>query len=158
MPERRTESPVEVGTREAIAARGLDTLGVRPAIGPETERFWKAAARGELVVEMCMRCGLHIFPPRGVCRRCHSREMDWVALEPPGVIYSATVNHNAWAPGVEAVYAIGLVEFPRFSGVRFVGYVDGFDGEPPIGALVDFGFHPTSGGLHRLHFTRWSGR
>ena len=84
--------------------------------------------------------------------------VDWVALEPPGVIYSATVNHNAWAPGVEAVYAIGLVEFPRFSGVRFVGYVDGFDGDPPIGALVDFGFHPTSGGLHRLHFTRWSVR
>ena len=157
MSESRTESPLVVGTREAIAARGLDTLGVKPAIGPETEPFWKAAARGELVVEVCMRCGLHVFPPRGVCRRCHSREMDWVALEPPGVIYSSTVNHNAWAPDVEAVYAIGLVEFPRFSGVRFVGYVDGFEGEPPIGALVDFGFHLTSGGLHRLHFTRWNG-
>ena len=158
MSQRRTESQGVVATQEAIAARGLDTLGVRPAITPETEPFWKAAARGELVVEMCMRCGRHVFPPRGVCRRCHSRQMDWVALEPPGVIYSATINHNAWAPEVEAVYAIALVEFPRFSGVRFVGYVDGFDGEPPIGAPVDFGFHLTSGGLHRLHFTRWSDR
>ena len=155
MPERQTQSQMVDGVQEAIAARGLDTLGVRPAIGPETAPFWKAAARGQLVVEMCMRCGLHLFPPRGVCRRCHSREVDWVALEPPGVIYSSTVNYNAWAPGVEAIYAIGLVEFPRFSGVRFVGYVDGFDGEPPIGALVDFGFHLTSAGLHRLHFTRW---
>jgi uncharacterized OB-fold protein len=142
----------------SIITGGLDTLGVKPAIGPESEPFWKAAAAGELVVEMCMRCGLHVFPPRGVCRRCHSREMDWVTLEPPGVIYSSTVNHNAWAPDVDAVYAIALVEFPRFSGVRFVGFVDGFDGEPPIDALVDYGFHVTSNGLHRLHFTPWTDR
>lgn len=139
----------------ALKEKGHDALGVRPAITPETERFWKAAARGDLLVEMCMSCGLHIFPPRGICRRCRGRAMEWVKLEPPGVIHSVTVNHNAWAPNVEPVYVAALVEFPQYSGVRFVGFVEGFEDEPPIGTRVDFGFHDALGGLHRLHFTPW---
>ncbi|MGE0304574.1 MAG: Zn-ribbon domain-containing OB-fold protein [Acidimicrobiia bacterium] len=133
----------------------MENLGVRPAISPETRPFWDAAARGDLVVEFCTACGLHIFPPRGVCRRCHSRELDWVTVEPPGVLYSYTVNHNAWFPGADAVYTLALVEFPEYSGARFVGFLKGFEGEPTIGTQLDVSFQPAFGDLHRVLFSRW---
>jgi uncharacterized OB-fold protein len=144
-----------IDVKAVLEAKGLTALGVRPAITPETEPFWKAAAHGELLVERCTSCGLHVFPPRGLCRNCRSRTMEWVAVEPPGVLYSVTENHNAWSPDVETSYVVALVEFPEYSGIRFVGIAEGFDGVPEIGTLVDFGFHPALDGLARLHFTPW---
>lgn len=155
MSNQHGESRLLVDARAAIEAKGHHTLGVRPAVTPETEPFWKAAAAGELIVELCLRCGLHNFPPRGICRRCLSRTMDWVSVDPPGVLYSVTVNHHAWAPDIEPGYVAGLVEFPHYSGIRFVGLVEGFEDEPPIGALLDFGFHTALDGLQRLHFMPW---
>lgn len=133
----------------------MEVQGVPPALTPEARPFWEATARGELLIERCMACSLHIFPPRGVCRRCHSRKLDWVALEPPGVLYSYTINHNAWSPGLEAEYGFGLVEFPQYSSVRFVGFLDGFDREPEVGALVNFSFIESVHGFHRVCFSPW---
>lgn len=139
----------------SLPLRALDQQGVRPAITPESEPFWAAAARGELVVEECPGCGLHIFPPRGVCRRCLRRDLTWTRVQPPGVLASFTVNHNAWSDGVEDVYGIGLVEFPRYSSVRFVGFLDQMTDPPVIGSLVDFAFVASTQGIHRIFFAPW---
>ena len=66
------------------------------------------------------------------------------------------MNHNAWSPGADAVYALAVVEFPDYSGVRFVGFLEGFGTEPRIGALVDFSFRPAFGTFQRLVFGAWS--
>jgi uncharacterized OB-fold protein len=134
----------------------IERQGVRPVITDESAPFWTAARNGELVVENCPECGLHIFPPRGICRRCLNRHLRWVRVEPPGVLVSYTINHNAWSEEVEAVYGVGLVEFPTFSAVRFVGFLDRFDDPPPMDALADFTFVESAKGIHRLCFTPWS--
>jgi hypothetical protein len=135
---------------------GFGGLGVRPAIEPEMEAFWQAAASGTLVVEQCDACGLHVFPLRGLCRRCRGRSMSLVVVEPPAVLYSYTVNHHSWAPGMEP-YPLGIVEVPGLDGIRFVGLLAGFEEELEIGQPVGFAFHESTaiGGLPRVHFTPW---
>lgn len=133
--------------------------GVPAAISAETEAFWAAGVRGELTVEQCRNCGLHVFPPRGVCRRCYGRELAPVAVEGPGLVYSHTVNHNAWGPDAPAVYTVVLAEFPEFSGVRFVGiYRDpaGSADPPGIGDRVGFSLVPAFDGRFQVVFHPWS--
>ena len=128
--------------------------GVLPAMTAETQPFWDAAARGELMVEQCSACGHHVFPARGVCARCRSRDMLNVVVDTPGCVYSVTVNHNPWFPGMDVPFALVLVEFPDFPGVRVVGRLRTTDpGSVGIGARVRVGFEPGPGDLSIPSFT-----
>ena len=149
--DRTGEVLAKEGTLDALAG-----LGVRPAISAESRPFWDAAAQGRLIVEQCKNCDLHIFPPRGVCRRCYGREMTWVDVRPPGVLHSHTENHQPWLPGL-GPYTLGLVELPDHDRIRLVGFVQGFRARPRIGDLVDFKFARFDGGLSRLYFGPWPG-
>jgi uncharacterized protein len=140
--------------------------GVPARITPETAPFWTAGAGGELVVEQCTDCGLHIFPPRGVCRGCYGRELRFVPVRPPGVVYARTVNHNAWYPDGPSVFPLVLVDFPDYSGVRFVGRCTGSgdaiepgdtDTLPKIDDLVGFELVPAFDGRFQLVFSPWKG-
>jgi uncharacterized OB-fold protein len=148
---------LDAAAKSSITNFGV--LGVRPAIEPEMQPFWDAAARGELVVERCNACGLHVFPLRGICRRCLSRSLSVVVVAPPGVLHSYTVNHHPWAPEISQ-YALGIVDLPGLDGIRFVGLLAGFAEEPEIDQLVGFQFCPSDAlaGLVRLHFTPWEPR
>ncbi|GAA0628882.1 hypothetical protein GCM10009547_35690 [Sporichthya brevicatena] len=134
----------------------LAVLGVRPAITPESKPFWDAAAQSRLVVERCDDCGLHVFPPRGICRRCLGRSLSWVDVAPPAVLHAFTHNHHPWAPGL-GVYTVGLVELPEHDRIRMVGVLDQLEREPRIGDLLDFTFTPFSEGLTRIGFVPWLG-
>jgi hypothetical protein len=129
---------------------------VPAAITPETATFWAAGNRGELTVEECPGCGLHVFPPRGVCRRCYRRDLRLRPISGPGTVYSHTVNHNAWGPDAPAVYTVVLVEFPGYSGVRFVGLFDDPAGPPRIGDQVGFTLVPAFDERFQISFHRWS--
>lgn len=124
------------------------TVGTPPAVTEETEPFWTAAAAGRLLVQGCAACGAQSFPPRGICRGCRSRETTMVEVTGPGVVYSLTVNHQRWLPGLEVPYAVVLVEFPDHPGVRVAGRLRGC---PPsaatIGMAVHIGFEPGPGGF-----------
>jgi len=124
------------------------TTGIPPAVTEETEPFWNAAKEGRLVVERCSDCGAESFPPRGVCRSCRSRATVPSEVTGRGVVYSLTVNHQRWLPGLEVPYAVVLVEFPDRPGVRVAGRLRG---RPPeeasIGMAVEIGFEPGPGGF-----------
>ena len=135
------------------AAAVMSRQGVAPAITPENAPYWEAASRNELIVEQCPECGLHIFPPRGVCRRCHARGLTWTLVQPPGILRSQTENHNSWLPGATGLYTFGLIEFPTYSNIRFVGFLTGFAEPPELDTEVGFAFIPTELGIHRLVIT-----
>jgi uncharacterized OB-fold protein len=123
-------------------------VGVPPAITEETAPFWEAAAAGRLVVERCTACGADSFPPRGTCRACRCRETTWAEVTGPGTVYSFTVNHQRWLPGLEVPYAVVLVEFPDHPGVRVPGRLRGCaPEEAAIGMAVDVGFAPGPAGV-----------
>lgn len=128
----------------------LSYQGIRPPFTKESAPYWAGLGEHRVLVERCVECSLHSFPPRGLCRRCGARTMEWVDAEGPGVIYSYTVNHHPWTPG-PSHYVVVLVELPKCSGVRLMGFLDS-QGPPEIGGLVDFGFASAFGDLTRLHF------
>jgi len=123
-------------------------VGIPPAITEETAPFWAAAAAGRLLVERCTACGTDAFPPRGTCRACRCRETTWAEVTGPGTVYSFTVNHQRWLPGLEVPYAVVLVEFAAHPGVRVPGRLRGCaPDEAAVGMVVDVGFAPGPGGV-----------
>jgi uncharacterized OB-fold protein len=119
------------------------TVGIPPAVTPETQVFWDAAAEGRLLAERCTVCGAESFPPRGICRSCRSRAIQPVEVAGPGVVYSLTVNHQRWLPDLEVPYALVLVEFAEHPGVRVFGRLRGCEPEDAtIGLAVEVGFEP----------------
>lgn len=101
--------------------------GIPPGITAESGRFWEGASRGELVVERCEQCGRNVFPPRGRCSGCGSRVLADARIDGDGIIYSFTVNWNAWQAGMEVPFALVLVEFPEAPGFRLLGRLHGAD-------------------------------
>jgi uncharacterized protein len=119
------------------------TVGIPPAVTDETEPFWAAARDGRLLVQRCASCGAESFPPRSMCRGCRSRETTLVEVTSIGHIYSFTVNHQRWLPGLDVPFAIVLVEFVEHPGVRIAGRLRGCRPEKiTIGMQVEVGFEP----------------
>jgi len=124
------------------------TTGIPPDVSAETSGFWAAAAQGRLVAERCASCGAFSFPPRGACRRCRGRAMEECQITGQGVVYSYTVNYQAWLPGLAVPFGIVLVEFPAYPGVRVAGRLRGCPPEKArIGMAVEAGFEPGPGGF-----------
>jgi uncharacterized protein len=124
------------------------TTGIPPAVTEETKAFWDAAAEGRLLVEKCAACGAETFPPRGACRGCRGRDMVPSQITGTGVVYSLTVNHQRWLPGLDVPFAIVLVEFPGHPGVRVTGRLRGCAPDAAfIGMTVEVGFEPGPGGF-----------
>jgi uncharacterized OB-fold protein len=102
-------------TDESGAGKGLV-----PHITDETEPFWTNLKRGRLVVDYCNSCGLHMFPPHRWCYRCRRADTIDPERELTGRarLYSYTVNHKPWLPGMAVPFVLGLAEFPDVPGVR----------------------------------------
>lgn len=123
------------------------TVGIPPGVTEETEAFWAAAQEGRLVVQRCSACGAESFPPRGICRSCHSRDVAPAEITDRGEVYSYTVNYQRWLPDLEVPYPIVLVEFPGHPGVRVTGRLRGCAPDDiTIGMPVEVGFEPGPGG------------
>jgi hypothetical protein len=88
-----------------------------PAIDADSQPFWDAARRGELLIQRCTSCGRWQFYPRLRCVRC-AGDVEWTAASGAGRVYSYTVvhraAHEAFAAAVPYVVAlIDLAEGPR---------------------------------------------
>jgi uncharacterized OB-fold protein len=59
-----------------------------------------------------------------VCRDCLSDDVAPAPVSGRGVVYSFTVNHQEWAPGMEP-YVIVLVELDEQPGLRVVSNLVG---------------------------------
>lgn len=51
-----------------------------PTIQWDNAPFWEAAKRHELRHPRCRSCGMVWGPPSGVCPRCLSEDVEWIAL------------------------------------------------------------------------------
>lgn len=127
-------------------------LGVPPVVTAENKAYFEAAGTGRLLIERCADCGCEIFPPRGVCRACRSRDLESVEVTGPGVVYSWTINHQSWLPDMEVPFGLVLVEFPDHPGVRIPGRVTGDLDRIDVGVQVDVGFASGPGDLPVVSF------
>ncbi|MBM3131561.1 MAG: Zn-ribbon domain-containing OB-fold protein [Chloroflexi bacterium] len=72
--------------------------------------FWEAAKQRELKLQRCKGCGTFLNPPRPMCPKCHSMELEWVPSKGKGKVYSWVTYHESPHPAFKAPYAVVLVE------------------------------------------------
>jgi len=118
---------------------------VPPDRDADSDAWWDAVARHELVLPRCLTCKRFSFPPVKTCRYCLSTH---ISLEPvtggTGEIYSWIVVHRALDPAFQAdePYTILAVDMPE--GVRIWGrLLDA--GAPTPGARVRVAFYEVQG-------------
>ena len=101
------------------------TQPLRPVPYPdeESEPFWSACARHELVLQTCASCGHRRFPPRTMCPQCRSLESTWEPASGRGRVWSWVVAHPPVLPAFEplAPYNVVVVALDEDPTLRLVG-------------------------------------
>jgi len=92
-----------------------------PELTPENAAFWSGGADGELRITFCRECALAIHPPQLVCPKCLRESTAPRAVPGTGKIYSFTINHQAWTPGMTVPFVIAVVDVDGAPGVRVTG-------------------------------------
>jgi len=62
---------------------------------PETQPFWDAADRGELLLKHCTACDRPHHYPRSLCPFCFSARTEWTQPSGRGRIYAFSVARRA---------------------------------------------------------------
>jgi uncharacterized OB-fold protein len=109
--------------------------------------YWEGLKREVLMVQRNARTGVWQWPPQWIAYDDQTFDVEWVAVEPRGVIYSWT---RVWHPVHPALasacpYIVVVVELPHAGGVRMLGNLLGDPRqEVVIGAPVEcvFEHHP----------------
>lgn len=94
-----------------------------PVVDDDGAPFWEYAARGELRIQSCARCGRLRFPPRPCCPYCRSFESEWRKMSGRGRIWSFVIPHPPLLPAYteQAPYNAIVVELAEAPGIRLVG-------------------------------------
>ena len=111
-----------------------------PTPTPETQAFWDAAAKGQLLVKRCTACGRAHHYPRPICPFCGSDRTEWKDATGMGVIYSFSVMRRSSPPYVIAY--VTLDEGPTI----MTGLVNCDLDALRIGQPVRVAWTPTDGG------------
>jgi uncharacterized protein len=98
-----------------------------PVITERSAAFWRGGAAGELRIQRCQACRWWLHPPRPVCPRCLSRDLEAEVTSGRGTVWSFTVNRYQWAPGIEPPYVLAEVELDGQPGVRLLTSIVGCD-------------------------------
>lgn len=89
-----------------------------PAVDNETRSYWEGAARDELVLQRCGKCGVVQHRPRAQCAKCLSPDIEHFVARGTGTLHTWTVTHQnllpPFAPACPYVMAyVDLDEGPR---------------------------------------------
>ena len=126
-----------------------------PVPDADTQPFWDACGRGELLIQRCGACGRWLWQPRPICSSCQKPDPVWTRVSGDGVVASWMVMRPPTLPAyAERVpFVILLVELTE--GVRLIGYLvddagrvvqtDGTAEKVRIGARVALRFHDQAG-------------
>lgn len=119
-----------------------------PPVNPENQRYFDAAARGELLIGKCQACGEAHFYPRVICPYCFSDRTEWVPASGTGTVYTYSTMHR----GVPAPYTIAYVTLDE--GVTMLtNLVDCGPATIRIGQAVKVVFRTTAAGTSVPCFT-----
>jgi len=85
--------------------------------------YWEGLRRDALVIQRNPRTGAYQWPPQWIAHDDQGIDLDWVEVEPRGLIYSWT---RVWHPVHPALrdacpYIVVVVELPHASNVRLLG-------------------------------------
>jgi uncharacterized OB-fold protein len=89
----------------------------KPRLDAENIAFWTGGAQGKLQIMRCRDCASYTHPPRVVCRKCLSENVEPEAVPGTGVIDTLTINHQKWHPAMEVPFVIARVALDGAPGV-----------------------------------------
>ena len=102
--------------------------------------FWDAVKQKRLVFQRCKDCGTWSHPPRPMCHKCFSQDMEWVESSGKGKIFSYVVFTREVHPAYRVPYEVVVVEMDNEK-VRFISnMVDTDPDELYIGMPVEVQF------------------
>ena len=119
-----------------------------PAVSRETIGWWQAAAEHRLLMQRCARCGRTRLPPGPLCPSCRSFEREWQEVSGRGTVYTYTVVHRAYMPGLAVPYVVIAVELEDAGGARLISNL--VDAEPSavhVGMAVEVVWEDMAPGL-----------
>lgn len=89
----------------------------RPRVTEINRFYWEAGREGVLKIMRCQQCKTWLHPAQPVCRNCLSEDVAPEATAGIGTIFSMTVNHQAWVPGLQVPYVVARVALDDVDGV-----------------------------------------
>lgn len=100
-----------------------------PQPDPETQEWWDAVKRHELLLQRCTQCKTFRHPPQGTCSNCYSESREWVKLSGRGTLYTYIVVTQAVLPQWREAgpYNIVQVTPEEAPAIRIHGNVVGLD-------------------------------
>lgn len=101
-----------------------------PVPTPETQPYWEAARRHELMLPYCDRCRQFVFYPRPFCPRCFSWQVEWRKLSGRATLHAYAIQYRPQAPGFqeEVPYITAVVELEE--GPRLLTNLVGVEPDP----------------------------
>lgn len=90
------------------------------------EQFYRFCDEGKLVAIKCKECNSLYIPPKPLCSKCYSSNLEWVLLSGKGKLISFTIIHVA-PPEFQdlAPYIIGIIKLNE--GVKILGIIKNID-------------------------------
>jgi uncharacterized protein len=98
-----------------------------PLVDDLNRPFWTGGAEGVLRFWRCDDCGYWLHPPSTRCPRCLSRSTSIADASGDAVVYTFTVNHQPWIPGLDPPYVLAIVELAEQPGLRLTTTLAGVD-------------------------------
>jgi uncharacterized protein len=139
----------------------ISIMGVlnRPLPAPDdlSQPFWDAAAQGRLVIQRCIDCGHYNHPPKPLCDRCASANLQYVEVSGRGRVFSFTTNYQKNVAGFEDAvpYTNLIVELEEEPQLFVISDLAGTDTEwVHIGAPVQVVFQTLDEGVSLPQFTQ----
>lgn len=116
---------------------------ILPAVDFDSRPYWSGGKDGVLAIFRCADCALYVHPPVPFCPRCESRDVTAQAVSGKATVFSFTVNHKAWVPGLAVPYVLALVTIAEQDDVRLVTNIVGCAPEEvTFGMAVEVVFEP----------------
>jgi uncharacterized OB-fold protein len=112
-----------------------------------TAEFWAGAARGELRIPHCERCGRASWYPRERCRFCEHTAFAWRTMSGRGTLFSWVVVTHAFLPQFADLvpFVPALVELEEDPAVRLATRIVDTDPEAlRFDVPVEVTFRPLS--------------
>jgi uncharacterized OB-fold protein len=111
--------------------------------------YWEGLKREALMVQRNAKTGVYQFPPQWIAHDTQTFDVEWVEVEPKGVIYSWTRVWHAVHPALNDAcpYVVVVIELTHAGNVRMLGNLLGDPRqEVVIGAKVEcvFEHHPAA--------------
>ncbi|TEU04828.1 Zn-ribbon domain-containing OB-fold protein, partial [Candidatus Bathyarchaeota archaeon] len=107
------------------------------------EQFYKFVSERRLMAAKCKKCGTMLLPPRPMCTKCFSSDLEWVELKNKGKLLTYTVIHVSSKQFESLIpYAVGIVKLE--DGPKLPGMIQDVEPEKiSVGMSLEVDFDTT---------------